>query len=232
MAAAHAAASRLRYVSPRRRVGALGRAAGVGHDDGEPAGDRLGDSEAVRLVRAPVHENVGRGHGLREAHAVLLEAHEADPGWGATFEARSFRSVSEQYEHGLASGAHPLEGVEHDVPPLFDREAAHADEQRGPLAGAVQELSPSRSVSDVRPERAPVHAEGSVDDVPNTGGPKAPGLRAAGDEGRVERRQQRPDPMPEGRADPGGHGRPQGLREHGLDIGAHVVGVPEGRPHG
>ena len=203
MAAAHAAASRLRVDLAARGVGALGRAARVGNDHGQPARDRLGDARGRTSrtgSRAPGRRRrPGTGRGAR---GPCSKPAKRTPGRRAAFEPRSFGSVPEEDEDGLVPGAHPLERVEHDVPPLLDREAADADEQRGALAGAAEELSPSRLVSraagrNVRPSTP----KGTWTTSRTPAARSRAACTRAADEGRVERREQRAHALPEGRAD-------------------------------
>src|SRR5580698_10502246 len=84
-----------------RRIGALGLAAGVRNYHRQPARDRLGDAEAVRLVRAAMDENVRRGEELPQPRAILLEAEKAHPRRSASFEPGSIGPVSEEHEDGL-----------------------------------------------------------------------------------------------------------------------------------
>ena len=76
-----------------------------------------------------------------------------------------------------------------------------------------------------------VDTEGNVNDVRDPGRAQPLGLHAAGDEGRVEGREQRPRPLPEGRADTRGRARAESFRQHRLHVRSDVVGVPEVRSH-
>jgi 1,2-diacylglycerol 3-alpha-glucosyltransferase len=215
----------------RGGVDALRGAALVGNDDWQPARHRLGDAQAVRLARAGMHEQVGGGQGPGEPRSVGVEAGEVNARRSATFQPGPFRSIPEEHEHGLVPSADPLEGVDHDVPPLLHRESTDADEHRRAFPGAGDPLASPGSVRRLWAERAGIHAEGHVNDVGNASCAKPARLDAAADEGRVERGEQRSDAAPEGGGDSPRSREPDRTGEGGLEVRAHVVGMPEGRPH-
>ncbi len=203
----------------------------IGHDDRETARDRLGDAEPERLVRAAVHQEVGAREGLPESAAVALEALEAHTRGRRALECRALRSVAEEDEHRLPPPLHPTECLEHHVPPLLECEATDPDEKGGAVRRAAEELVTPLGAACSGVEGLHVHAEGSVDDALDACRAKPIGLPPSGDEGGVERSEQRPDPSPHRSAHGLGHRHTQPSGKDRLDVRSEVVGVPERGPN-
>jgi 1,2-diacylglycerol 3-alpha-glucosyltransferase len=216
---------------PAGEVCALGRASGVGHDHGQSAGDGFRHTEPERLVWTPVHQDVGARERAREVRTVPLESDKADARGRASLESRSLRSVAEKYQHRLASCADASERLEHDVPALLEREAAHADEQHCAIAGASQEFEASPFAPGPGPERRDVYAHRRMDHASDPRRAQSRSLCAPRDERRGERGQHHPHPLPEWDAQRGRRRLARVPDERGLDVRADVVRMPERRSH-
>src|SRR5262249_31709954 len=123
----------------------------------------------------------------RETNAVALEADEANADGSTSPQPAILGAISEERQHrAWLPAAKRLERSKHDIPSLFERQPAHSQDE-GPL-GAVQQLPPARFASPPRVEHLDVDAEGHVDDISGSRAPEPRCLIFAGDEGRVERR--------------------------------------------
>ena len=205
--------------------------AGVGDDDGQRARDGLGNADAERLVRRTVDQNICAGERAREPGAVLLESDETNPRGSGSFEALSLGAVTEEDERGIAMRAlaHSAERAQDDVPALFDGESTDPDKQRP--GATIEKLAAPRLASRPGMKHANVDAKGTVDDVLHSGGAQMLGLRNAGDERGIERREQCSRAFREKVSDRVGRSRSEALGNRRADVRTHVVGVPKRRPH-
>ncbi len=168
------------------RVHALKSATDVGHDGGQPGRDGLGNTEAERLVRTGMHEDVCAGECSGEPRSILLEPGKVDPFGGHSLEPLPLGAISVEHQNGLSARAHPRERLDDDVPPLLVSESADSDQQGHLVARPRKPSAAPGFVAMRRMEDRRVHAEGRENDRSNPRGAQTIGLRPARNEHRVE----------------------------------------------
>ncbi len=167
MAAAHASASKLRYVS-EHDGSALSTAPPL-------SGTTTGTPHAA--ASATARPNVSYGHECTSMSAlasalasfarILLEVDEIDVGWRPPFEPLSFGAVTKEKQRGVFAAGRTRERVDDDIPALLEREAP--DTHQEGARHSPREFTPASLASSPRMEEADVHPEGHVDDALDPG---------------------------------------------------------------
>ncbi len=209
------------------RVHALKGATDVGHDDRQPARDGLGNTEAERLVRTGVHEDVRAGERSGEARSILLEPGKMDPFRSHSLEPLPLGAISVEHQNGLSARAHLRERLDDDVPALLEGESADSDQDGHPFARPREPSAAPGFAATGWMEDGRVHAEGRENDRAHPGGAQTIGLRPARDEYGVEWGENRRRERPERTAHHASQPVSEACLHRRLDVRAHVVGVPK-----